>query len=78
MRDSLANGADRGIHLVTDGEEWDPQATAAAIVETVQAEEAAGGGFDLIVFGNESADAGQLPGRASAWRTRSGGRSRPA
>ena len=58
IRDSLANGGDRGVHLVTDGEEWDPQATAAAIVETVQAEEAAGGGFDLIVFGNESADAG--------------------
>ena len=58
VRDSLANGADRGIHLVTEGEEWDPQATAAAIVSTVQAEEASGGGFDLIVFGNESADAG--------------------
>ncbi len=58
IRDSLANGADRGVHLVSDGEEWDPQATAAVIVSTVQAEEAAGGGFDLIVFGNESADSG--------------------
>ncbi|HYN91116.1 MAG TPA: electron transfer flavoprotein subunit beta/FixA family protein [Thermoleophilaceae bacterium] len=58
IRDSLANGADRGIHLVTEGEEWDPQATAAAIVATAQAEEAAGGGLDLIVFGNESADSG--------------------
>ena len=58
IRDSLANGGDRGVHLVTDGQEWDPQATAAVIVETVRAEEAAGGGFDLIVFGNESADAG--------------------
>jgi electron transfer flavoprotein beta subunit len=58
VRDSLANGADRGIHVVTDGEEWDPQATAAAIVETVRAEEESGGGYDLIVFGNESADAG--------------------
>jgi electron transfer flavoprotein beta subunit len=58
VRDSLANGADRGIHLVTDGDEWDPQATAAAIVETVRAEEESGDGFDLIVFGNESADAG--------------------
>ena len=58
IRDSLANGGDRGVHLVTDGQEWDPQGTAAVIVETVQAEEAAGGGFDLIVFGNESADAG--------------------
>ena len=58
IRDSLANGADRGVHLVTDGEEWDPQATAAAIVAAVQAGEGAGGGFDLIVFGNESADSG--------------------
>ena len=46
------------MHLVTDGEEWDPQATAAVIVSTIQAEEAAGEGFDLLVFGNESADAG--------------------
>jgi electron transfer flavoprotein beta subunit len=57
IRDSLANGADRGVHLVTDGEEWDPQATAAAIVAAIQADEG-GGGFDLIVFGNESADSG--------------------
>src|SRR5215204_5979876 len=58
IRDSLANGADRGVHLVTAGEEWDPQGTAGAIVETVRAEEQAGGGFDLLLFGNESADAG--------------------
>ena len=29
IRDTLAIGADRGILLATDGEEWDPQATAA-------------------------------------------------
>jgi electron transfer flavoprotein beta subunit len=46
------------VHLVTDGEEWDPQATAGAIVAAIRDEEASGGGFDLIVFGNESADAG--------------------
>jgi electron transfer flavoprotein beta subunit len=46
------------VHLVTDGSEWDPQATAAAIVEAVRTEEADGGGFDLVVFGNESADSG--------------------
>jgi electron transfer flavoprotein beta subunit len=54
LRECLAIGADRAIHLVTSGEEWDPQATAAAIVDAVLAEEP----FDLIVFGNESADAG--------------------
>jgi electron transfer flavoprotein beta subunit len=58
VRDSLAAGADRGSLLATDGEEWDPQATAAAIVEAIAAERAMGGDFDLIVFGNESADSG--------------------
>ena len=55
LRDMMAIGADRAIHLVTDGEEWDPQATAAAIVAAIRADEQA---YDLILFGNESADAG--------------------
>jgi electron transfer flavoprotein beta subunit len=54
LRDCMAIGADRGIHLQTDGTEWDAQATAAAIVDAVRAEEP----FDLILFGNESADSG--------------------
>ena len=33
IRETLAIGADRGILLATDGAEWDPQATAAAIVD---------------------------------------------
>jgi electron transfer flavoprotein beta subunit len=56
VRDALAIGADRGILLATDGEEWDPQATATAIVAAIEAERAAGTDYDLIVFGNESAD----------------------
>src|SRR5215470_19460133 len=32
LRDAMALGADRAIHLVSGGEEWDPQATAGAIV----------------------------------------------
>jgi len=58
LRDTLATGADRGVLLLTGGEEWDPQATAAAIVAAIEAERAAGGDYDLIVFGNESADSG--------------------
>jgi electron transfer flavoprotein beta subunit len=58
VRDSLAAGADRGILLETDGQEWDPQATATTIIATIEAERAAGGGFDLLIFGNESADSG--------------------
>jgi electron transfer flavoprotein beta subunit len=52
LRDCMAIGADRGILLKTD-EEWDPQATAAAIVDAIRDES-----FDLILVGNESADAG--------------------
>lgn len=52
IRECMALGADRGIHLVTE-EEWDAQATASALVDAIRAEEP----FDLIVFGNESADA---------------------
>lgn len=40
------------------GHDWDPQRTACVIAEAVQAAEAAEGAFDLILFGNESADAG--------------------
>ena len=58
LRDAMAIGIDRAIHLVTDAEEWDPQATAGAIVEAVREDEAANGPFDLVLLGNESADAG--------------------
>jgi electron transfer flavoprotein beta subunit len=55
LRDMMAIGIDRGIHLITDGGEWDPQATAAAIVEAIRSD---ADDYDLILFGNESADAG--------------------
>jgi len=58
LRDAMAIGADRAIHLETDGEEWDPQATSAAIVDAIRADEAASGPFDLVFFGNEAADGG--------------------
>jgi len=54
LRDCMAIGADRGILLETQGEEWDAQATAAAVVEAIRAEAEP---FDLLLFGNESADA---------------------
>jgi electron transfer flavoprotein beta subunit len=60
LRDAMALGIDRAILLETDGREWDPVSTAAAIVETIQAQEAANGRFDLIVFGNEAADTGDF------------------
>jgi electron transfer flavoprotein beta subunit len=58
LRDAMALGIDRAIHLQTDGSEWDGEATAGAIVEAIRADEGASGPFDLSFFGNESADAG--------------------
>ena len=60
LREAMAIGADRAIHVVTDGQEWDPQATASAILDVIREDEAANGEFDLVVFGNESADAGNF------------------
>jgi electron transfer flavoprotein beta subunit len=58
LRDAMAVGVDRAILLETDGADWDPVATADAITETIRGLETAGGPFDLVLFGNESADSG--------------------
>ena len=58
LRDAMAIGIDRAIHLVADGGEWDPQATAGAILDAIRADEAESGPFDLLFFGNEAADSG--------------------
>jgi electron transfer flavoprotein beta subunit len=67
LRDAMAIGIDRAVHLLTDGEDWDPIATAGAIVDAIVAEQAAGTAFDLILFGNEAADTGdyQVPIRVA-------------
>jgi electron transfer flavoprotein beta subunit len=58
LREAMAVGIDRAILLQTDGGEWDAMATAAAIVDAIQAREAADGPYDLILLGNEAADTG--------------------
>jgi electron transfer flavoprotein beta subunit len=58
LRDMMAIGIDSAIHLVTDDNEWDPQATANAIVAAIEAGAGGAGAYDLLLFGNESADAG--------------------
>jgi electron transfer flavoprotein beta subunit len=62
LRDMLALGAHQAVLLQTDGTEAGPVATAAAIAETV-----GGRRFDLLLFGNESADTGgfQVPVRVA-------------
>jgi electron transfer flavoprotein beta subunit len=58
LQDAMAIGIESGILLETDGGEWDPGATAEAIVEAVLAQRAAGLEFDLLLLGNEAADTG--------------------
>jgi electron transfer flavoprotein beta subunit len=53
LRDALALGAARAVLLETDGREWGPIATAAAIAAEVRAH-----GYDLVLLGNEAADTG--------------------
>jgi electron transfer flavoprotein beta subunit len=58
VRDCMALGIDRAVHLRTYGRDWDGEATAAALVDAIRANEADEGGFDIVFFGNESADSG--------------------
>ena len=58
LRDAMALGIDRAIHVQTGGEEWDAEATAAALLDAIRADEAANAPFDIVIFGNESADSG--------------------
>jgi|SRR5690606_7146849 electron transfer flavoprotein beta subunit len=55
VRYALAMGANQGVVVDTGEDELDPQATAAAIVHAVGELDTS---FDLIMVGNESADAG--------------------
>jgi electron transfer flavoprotein beta subunit len=58
LREAMSLGVSRAIHLVTDGEEWDPESTAAVIVDAVHADEAESGPFDVLLMGNEAGDSG--------------------
>lgn len=57
LRSALAVGADAAVLIPTDGSDWDPISTATAISSAVEELEEEGL-FDLILFGNESADSG--------------------
>jgi electron transfer flavoprotein beta subunit len=56
LRDAMALGIERAMLLETDGREWDPVATASAIVAAIEEERSLGRTYDLVMFGNESAD----------------------
>ena len=56
LRTAMSVGAARAVLLVSDGPDWDPQRTARGITSSIKHFESANGIFDLILFGNESAD----------------------
>ncbi|MDS0476181.1 electron transfer flavoprotein subunit beta/FixA family protein [Natrinema sp. 1APR25-10V2] len=58
LRTGLAMQADEATLLETAGEEWSPRPTASAIATAVRELADDGGEFDLLLFGNESADMG--------------------
>jgi electron transfer flavoprotein beta subunit len=58
IRHAISMGIDHGVLLDGGADDWDPQATATAITDAIRALAADGTAFDLILFGNESPDAG--------------------
>ena len=58
LRAAVSVGINKMVLVPTDGSPMDPQQTAAALTAAIQELEASDGGFDLIIFGNESADQG--------------------
>lgn len=58
LRYAVSVGMTDGVLLQTDGADWDPQRTARAITAAIVELEAGSGPYDLILFGNESADSG--------------------
>jgi electron transfer flavoprotein beta subunit len=53
LRNAMAMGIGSAVLLETDGSDWSAEATARAIADAVR-----DGGYDLLLFGNESADNG--------------------
>ncbi|MEM9204118.1 MAG: electron transfer flavoprotein beta subunit/FixA family protein [Actinomycetota bacterium] len=58
LRYAVSVGATHGVLVEADTNQWDPQRTAQAITAAIQELEGDAGAFDLILFGNESADSG--------------------
>ncbi len=58
LRYAVSVGADEAVLVPLGTTEHDPQATAVALTGAIRTLEDDGGTFDLILFGNESADSG--------------------
>jgi electron transfer flavoprotein beta subunit len=60
LRYAASVGVARCVLLPIADRDWDPQRTAAALAGAIRDLEASDGPFDLVLFGNESADAGNF------------------
>jgi electron transfer flavoprotein beta subunit len=60
LRYAASIGVNKAVLLPIEGNDWDPQRTAAALTAAIRDLEAADGPFDLVLFGNESADSGNF------------------
>lgn len=60
LRYAASVGVGRCVLLPIAERDWDPQRTAAAIAAAIRDLESAAGAFELVLFGNESADAGNF------------------
>jgi electron transfer flavoprotein beta subunit len=58
LRYAVSVGMAAAVLVPTDGADWDPQRTARAVAAAIVGLEGAEGPFDLLLFGNESADSG--------------------
>lgn len=58
LRYAASTGGNKIVLVPTDGTPYDPQRTASALTAAIATMEEADGQFDLIIFGNESADSG--------------------
>ncbi len=58
LRTAISMGINHGVLVETEDEEWDAIATASALADAIRTLESESGAFDLILLGNESADAG--------------------
>ncbi|MAG03828.1 MAG: electron transfer flavoprotein subunit alpha [Acidimicrobiaceae bacterium] len=58
LRYAASVGAHNLVLIPITEVDWDPQRTASALTTAISGIEAADGTFDLILFGNESADTG--------------------
>ena len=60
LRTAVSMGVDQAVLVASDEPDPDPRAVAAALTDAIRTLESEGEPFDLVLFGNESADAGNF------------------